>query len=114
MYSVVINPPLPTLVIDRPYCCSVEATVSAIPQESPPMMVVFSGSGLRSAFGTLPRMISITGISTALPIRFLAPLNVSGPIESIPAFCETNAMPQTIAAVSSNRQFLIFFAFVMT
>ena len=113
MYSVVMNPPLPTVVMDSPYCCRVDATVSASPQAIPPMMVVLRGRGFRSAFGVRFRSMSITGISTAPPIRLRTPLNVSGPMESMPAFCDTNAIPHITAAVRSSRQFRNFCVFVM-
>ena len=113
MYSVVMNPPFPTVVIVRPYCWSVEAMVSAAPHARPPMMVVLTGSGLRSALGIRPRIISITGTSITLPMMFREPLKVSGPMKSIPACCDTNAMPHIIAAVRSSRQFLNFFEFVI-
>ncbi len=77
IYSVVINPALPTLVYLIPNCCSVLAIVREIPHRSPALTFSFQ-SNLAALSPAIFRLIRMYTRRLAAPIRERTPLKVKG------------------------------------
>ena len=107
MYSAVMNPALPGVVVSRPFCWKKLATDSAAPQQRPPRIKSRRDpAGARSSpFRRRQRVRRPHRPSRkkkAMTAR--AVLKVKGPIYSAPTLWATKAVPQ-IMAVTRGRTF---------
>ena len=99
-YSAVMNPALPTVVLETPICCKLAATHRASPHSSPPRSSIFLSCGAMGSFLFRFRT-AMTGTSAALPSKLRTAVNVNGPTRSMATLCATKAKPQIMAASSS-------------
>ena len=108
MYSAVIKPALPGVVVWMPICCSMEARQRARPHRIPPVASVLTGRGAGAPPEPSRRMRDrlrhTSGSSTSEPSRKRVALKVNGPTCSIPTDWATKDTPQ-IKAVSSSMAF---------
>ena len=100
MYSAVMKPALPLVVVSMPFCCSVMATDSAPPQQRPLVTRSF-----REVWGWgTPCFLRIRRSTAQRPSKkkkammARAALKVKGPTYSAPMLCATKAVPQIKAA----------------
>ena len=107
IYSAVMKPALPEVVVSSPFCWRLAATVRAAPQQMPPAIRsrLLPGRGWAASPKSRFRRARSIKHSTskdknAMPDR--AVLKVNGSTRSAPTLCATKAVPQMNAASSGN------------
>ena len=113
IYNAVIKALLLAVVNTSPTCWNVAPQNRNVPQQIPPsrssFFCFFCSSGVQTLFVSagrfcflFPSIKNVTGIKTSVARKKREPLNVKGPMYSMPTRCATKANPQ-IKAVSKRR-----------